>query len=95
MLGNINNGQAGLLVITFLIAAVLAVARGQWHLAAVCIAGASFLKIYPLFGLLFDLVLSRELSWRLALWLIGLFLLSLLLQGRPTSCSNTMNGSHL
>jgi hypothetical protein len=80
-LGNLNNGQAGLLVITLLLVAALSIARAQWQLAAACIALATFLKIYPLvLGLLLLLFYPRQLSWRIALWLLGLLLFSFLLQ---------------
>lgn len=80
-LGNLNNGQAGLLVITLLLAATLSVAHAQWQLTAACIALATFLKIYPLaLGLLLLVFYPRQLSWRIVLWLVGLLLFSFTLQ---------------
>ncbi len=81
--GNVNLGQMNLVVLTLVLGSVLAVWRERWNLAAVLLAVAAFVKIYPLaVGLLLVLLYPRELSWRLALALVATFALSLLL-GRP------------
>jgi hypothetical protein len=80
-LGNLNNGQASLLVIGLLLNACLAVEARKWTLAALLIAVATFFKIYPLvIGLLFTVVYPRHLAARLFLSLFILWLLSLVLQ---------------
>jgi Glycosyltransferase family 87 len=67
-LGNLNNGQANLLVIGVLLASVAAIVRQRWMLAAVCLAVAATIKVYPLaLCLLFVLMYPRQLFWRFAL----------------------------
>ncbi|MEY2493237.1 MAG: hypothetical protein QOH24_2188 [Verrucomicrobiota bacterium] len=67
-LGNLNNGQANLLVIGLLLASVAAIVRQRWMLAAVCLAVPAIIKVYPLaLCLLFVLMFPRQLSWRFAL----------------------------
>jgi hypothetical protein len=80
-LGNLNNGQASLLVIGLLLDACLAIEAQKWTLGALLIAAATFFKIYPLvIGLLFVVIYPRRLGPRLLLSLFGLWLLSLVLQ---------------
>ncbi len=81
--GNVNLGQMNVLVLVLSVGGVLAVERAAWNLAAVLLAAAAFIKIYPLaIGLLLALLWPRQLSWRLGLALLGLFALSFGLQ-RP------------
>ena len=81
--GNVNLGQMNLMVLALAAFSVLAVRRERWNLAAVLLAVAAFVKIYPLaLGLLLALLYPRQLSWRLALALAGVFAVSLALQ-RP------------
>ena len=55
----------------------------RWNAAALLLAAAGFVKIYPLaVGLLLAVLFPRRFAWRLALALAGLFVLSLVLQ-RP------------
>jgi hypothetical protein len=80
---NLNNGQANFLLIGLLVCAFAAVKNARWWLAALCIAAATYLKIYPLvIGLLLAVVHPRRFSWRLLLALAGLGALTFLLQ-RP------------
>ena len=82
--GNVNNGQINMLVFVLAAGGVLAVRGERWNLAAVLLAGAGFVKIYPLaVGLLLAVLFPRRLVWRLAAALAGLFALSLVLQ-RPS-----------
>src|SRR5258708_1273543 len=56
-LGNLNNGQASLLVIGLLLGACVAIEARRWTLAAFLIGAATFFKIYPLvIGLLLVLI---------------------------------------
>ncbi len=80
-LGNLNNGQASLLVIGLILGACLAVESQSWALGALLMALAGFFKIYPLaIGLLLVVVYPRQFGPRLLLSLLGLWLLSLVLQ---------------
>jgi hypothetical protein len=80
-LGNLNNGQASLLVIGLLLGACLAAEARSWTLSALLIALATFFKIYPLvIGLLLVVIYPRRLGPRLFLSLIVLWLLSFVLQ---------------
>jgi hypothetical protein len=82
-LGNVNNGQASLLVIGLLVGACLAIEARRWTLSAFLIATATFFKIYPLvIGLLLVVIYPWRLGPRLFLSLLVLWLLSLVLQ-RP------------
>src|SRR5947209_1810807 len=70
-LGNLNNGQANLLVLAALLAAVAAVIRGWWMPAAIVLSIAVMIKIYPLaIALLLVVMFPRQLLWRFALCLI-------------------------
>ena len=81
--GNMNNGQINPLVFVLVAGGVLGVRWGRWNLAALLLAAAAFVKIYPLaIGMLLALLYPRRLLGRLVLALLGLFVLSLLLQ-RP------------
>src|ERR1700677_456256 len=72
-INNINNGQANILMIGLLIWAVVAVDAGAWMAAALCIAVATYLKVYPLvIGLLLAAIYPRKFAWRLAAALVGL-----------------------
>ena len=81
--GNVNLGQMNLLVLVLGTGGILAVHRRRWNVAALLLAAAGFIKIYPLaIGLLLVLLYPRELLWRLVVAVAALFLLSLGLQ-RP------------
>jgi Glycosyltransferase family 87 len=80
-IGNMNNGQASLLVIGLILFACAAIETQSWTLAAFLIALATFFKIYPLvIGLLFAVIYPRPLALRLLLAIVALWLFSLLLQ---------------
>ena len=82
-IGNLNLGQMNVLVLVLVTLGVLAVEREAWNLAAGLLAAAAFVKIYPLaLGLLLALLYPRQFSWRLALALLGWFVVSFALQ-RP------------
>jgi len=72
-LGNFNNGQANPVVIGLLMFGILGAGKERWNLAAFCVAGAVYMKIYPLAaGLLLALVFPRKFAWRLAAALLVL-----------------------
>ena len=82
--GNVNLGQMNVAILALAAGGVLAAGRQSWNLAAVLLALAAFVKIYPLaLGLLLAVLYPRQLSWRLALALAVLFLLSFGLQHPP------------
>lgn len=67
-LGNLNNGQANLLVLGLLILSIVATKRESWMLAASAVTLAGTIKIYPLaFCLPLVLMHPRRLLWRFAL----------------------------
>jgi hypothetical protein len=66
--GSLYNGQANVLVIGLLLAAVAAAKSDRWNLAAVCVAAACHLKVYPIaVGLLLAALYPRRFAARLAL----------------------------
>lgn len=80
VIGNIHNGQANLLLLGLLLVGTAAVGVERWNLAAVCLALAVFLKVYPLaLGLLLAVLYPRRLLPRLGAALaLGVLLPSLL-----------------
>ena len=81
VLGNLDTGQANPTVIGLLLLAVAAAPAERWSLAALCIAAATYLKIYPLaVGLILFLMAPRRLGWRLLLALLVLGILPFLFQ---------------
>jgi glycosyl transferase family 87 len=81
VLGNLDTGQANPTVIGLLLLAVAAVPAERWSVAALCIAAATYLKIYPLaVGLILFLMAPRRLGWRLVLALFVLGILPFLFQ---------------
>jgi hypothetical protein len=84
VLGNLDTGQANPTVIGLVLLAIAAASTDRWSVAAVCIAAATYLKIYPLaVGLILFLLAPRRLSWRLVLALIVLGILPFLFQHWP------------
>src|SRR5438132_5539965 len=64
--GNFNNGQSNPLVLGLVLASVAAAAECRWNIAAVCIALASLLKIYPIgIALLLVVLYPRQFFSRL------------------------------
>jgi hypothetical protein len=81
VLGNLDTGQANPTVIGLVLLAVGAVPAERWCVAALCIAAATYLKIYPLaVGLILFLMAPRRLGWRLLLALLALGFLPFLFQ---------------
>jgi hypothetical protein len=80
-LGNLDMGQANPFVIGMIMFAVAAVRLGQWTIGAICIAVASFFKIYPFaVGLLFCVIAPRRFTWRVLVALLIFALVPYLLQ---------------
>jgi len=81
--GNFNNGQVNPIIIGLLMISILAAHDERWTLSAVCMAVATYLKVYPLsVGLLLVLIYPRQFGWRLLLVLAAMGALSFVLQ-RP------------
>ena len=81
VLGNLDTGQANPTVIGLVLLAAAAVPAERWSVAALCIAAATYLKIYPLaVGLILFLLAPRRLGWRLLLALLILGILPFLFQ---------------
>jgi hypothetical protein len=81
VLGNLDTGQANPTVIGLVLLAVAAVPTKRWAIAALCVAAATYIKIYPLaVGLLLLLIAPRKLGWRLLLALLLLGILPFLFQ---------------
>lgn len=71
MIGNFNNLQANPAVFGCMLGATAAVVTRRFTLAAVLLALAIYLKLYPLaLALVFLVLYPRQLSWRLALALL-------------------------
>jgi hypothetical protein len=82
-LSSLGNGQPNALMIGLLLIAVTGAARGHWWLAAMCVALATALKLYPLaVGLLLVAAYPRRFGLRLAAALAVVAGLPFLLQ-RP------------
>lgn len=80
-LSSLNNGQANIIIIVLFLVAIGAASQFLWFTCAFCAAFAVYWKIYPLaFALLLAVVFPKELIFRILLVLIGLFIISLLLQ---------------
>lgn len=81
VLGNLDTGQANPTVIGLVLLAVAAAPAERWSVAALCVAAATYLKIYPLaVGLILLLMAPRRLGWRLLLALLVLGFLPFLFQ---------------
>ena len=80
-LGNLNNGQANLLVLGLLTVSIVAVIRERWMLAAISVMLAGAIKIYPLvFCLPLVVVYPRQLLWRFVLCIVAVIALPFALQ---------------
>jgi hypothetical protein len=83
-LASLANGQPNPLVIGLVLFAVGLAGRERWMLAAVCVALACALKIYPIaVGLLLVVAYPRQMTLRLGLALAAVLLLPFLMQ-HPT-----------
>jgi hypothetical protein len=82
-LGNFNNGQANPLVLGLVLATLAAAAERRWNVAAVCMALACLLKLYPIaVGLLVVLLYPRQFASRLTTALAVGLILPFLMQHR-------------
>jgi len=82
-LSSLANGQPNPLVVGLLLFAVAFAGQERWTLAAIFIALACALKVYPIaVGLLLVVSYPRHMTWRLALALLAALLLPFLMQ-RP------------
>jgi hypothetical protein len=80
-LGNLDTGQANPTVIGLVLLAVAAVPAERWAVTALCVAAATYIKIYPLaVGLVLLLIAPRRLGWRLLLASVLLGILPFLFQ---------------
>jgi hypothetical protein len=80
-LGNIDISQANPLVAGLLLLAIAAVRAERWNSAALCVAIATFFKIYPIaVGLLICLIAPRRFGWRLLTALLLLAIAPFLFQ---------------
>jgi len=80
-LPSMNNGQVNVLMTAMMLAAGVAVMRERWNLAALALAAAFFMKLYPVaVVMLFILVYPRQLGWRFALAMVVGALLPFALQ---------------
>jgi hypothetical protein len=80
-LGSLNNGQANPLVVGLLLLTVAAAGAERWNLAAVAMALATALKVYPFaLGLLLAAAYPRRFALRLALALVAVAALPFALQ---------------
>jgi alpha-1,2-mannosyltransferase len=83
-LGNLDIGHSNPLLIGLLMLAVAAAHGQRWGWAAVCIAIATALKIYPLaIGLLLCVVAPRPFGWRLLIALLLVIVVPFLFQHWP------------
>jgi len=72
-LGNLDVGQANPFVVGLLMFAIAAVRRDRWNTAAMCVALATFFKIYPFaVGMLICVIAPRRFIWRILLALLVL-----------------------
>ena len=80
-IGNIDISQANPLVEGLLLFAIAAVYIERWNSAAVCVAIATYFKIYPIaVGLLICVIAPRRFSWRMLVALLLLLLIPFLFQ---------------
>jgi hypothetical protein len=80
-LSSLNNGQPNLLTAGLLLAALAGAMRERWALAALCVAGAAALKVYPLaLGLLLAAAYPRRFTPRLVVALAVLAAVPFVLQ---------------
>jgi hypothetical protein len=80
-LSSLNNGQANIIIIVLFLVATGAAAQSHWWTCAFCASFAVYWKIYPVaLALLLTIIYPKQLTLRILLSLVGLFLVSLLLQ---------------
>jgi hypothetical protein len=80
-LSSLNNGQANIIIIVLFLVGAGAASQSSWWTCAFCASLAVYWKIYPIaFALLLAIIFPKNLTVRIFLALIGLFVASLLLQ---------------
>ena len=80
-LSSLNNGQANIIIIVLFLVGAGAASQSRWWTCAFCASLAVYWKIYPVaFALLLAIIFPKNLTVRIFLALIGLFVASLLLQ---------------
>lgn len=80
-LSNLNSGQANIIIIVLFLVATGAASQSRWFTCAFCASFAVYWKIYPIaFALLLTVIFPKKLTVRILLGLVGLFVVSLLLQ---------------
>ena len=78
---SLNNGQANVLVIATLMAAVAAVREQRWNLATAMLTIAFICKVYPIaFIMLLIVLYPRHLLWRVSLAILASLLLPFVAQ---------------
>jgi hypothetical protein len=83
-LSSLNNGQANIVIIALFLVATGAASQSRWFTCAFCASFAVYWKIYPIaFALLLTLISPKKLAVPILFGLVGLFVVSLLLQ-RPS-----------
>jgi len=79
--GNIDISQANPLVAGMLLLAIAAVYTERWTSAAICVAIATYFKIYPIaVGLLICVIAPRRFSWRMLIAFLLLLLIPFIFQ---------------
>ena len=80
-LSNLNQGQANLILTVLLLVATATALQSQWWTCAFCASLSVYWKLYPVvFALLLTAIFPKKLALRMFLALIGLFIISLILQ---------------
>jgi glycosyl transferase family 87 len=80
-LSDLNNGQANIIITVLFLVGVGAAAQSRWSACAFCACLAVYWKIYPIaFALLLAILFPKNLTVRMVLTLVGVFVASLLLQ---------------
>ncbi len=76
VVSNLNNGQSNPFLLALILTALASVLAQRWNLAAACLAGAVYLKLYPIaLALLLILLYPRELTVRfLVCFILGALL---------------------
>lgn len=78
---SLNNGQANIVIIALFLVATGAASQSHWFTCAFCASFAVYWKIYPIaFALLLIVIFPKKLAVPILFGLVGLFLVSLLLQ---------------
>jgi hypothetical protein len=81
MVPSLHTGQPNVILIACILACLAAAAQGRWNLAALAIAVASIIKVYPLaVALLLVAAYPRKFAWRLLAALVVLAAIPLFLQ---------------